>query len=93
MAMNPTDALHEFSRAFALFEERDDALGCMACWAMAVYAIVVGWSEYQKLDEWIDRFDQLCTRYPQYPSPEIEALMVQGIVKALTWRQPFRDDP
>jgi len=30
-----------------------------------VYAIVVGWSEYQKLDEWIDRFDQLCTRYPQ----------------------------
>ena len=92
LAIQPATALEALTSAFEHFCERDEALGCMLAWGMAVYAIVVGWSEYAKLDAWIERFDLLRERYPEYPSAEIEALMVQGILKALTWRQPARTD-
>jgi LuxR family transcriptional regulator, maltose regulon positive regulatory protein len=92
LATNPAIAREELSRAFELFEREGNAVGSMLSWGMVVNAIVVGWDDYAELDRWIERFDRLRDRYSDYPSPEIEALMVQGICKSLAWRQPTRAD-
>jgi LuxR family transcriptional regulator, maltose regulon positive regulatory protein len=92
LATHTADARLELTRAFEIFESEDDATGSMLAWGMVVNAIIVGWDDYAELDQWIERFDRLLERYTDYPSPEIEALMVQGICKSLTWRQPDRPD-
>jgi len=92
LAIDPPQAKNELEKAYASFSTQDNAAGCMLAWTMIVFAIVVGWSNCAALDIWIERFDEIRERFPEYPSPEIEARMVQGICKALTWRQPSRSD-
>lgn len=92
VAQDPVAARQELEQAFVMFEATGEKVGSMLAWATAVYAITVGWGECYRLDEWISRFDGLRERYPDFASPQIEALMVQGILKALTWRQPYRAD-
>jgi ATP/maltotriose-dependent transcriptional regulator MalT len=92
LAMNPSDALQELSKAFELFEQEGNATGSMLSWSMVVNAIVIVWNDYTVLDEWIEHFDRLLERYNEYPSLEIESLMVQGICKSLAWRYPDRPD-
>lgn len=91
-AENPAEAREELTRAFKLFETTGDAVGSMLTWAMMVYAIVVSWNEHSELDAWVERFYELRKRFPEYPSSEIEALMVQAICQALLWRQPSHPD-
>ncbi len=92
MAVNPMESLRELSRAFELFEEEGNAAGSMLSWGMVVNAIVIVWNDYSVLDKWIARFDRLLERYADYPSQQIESLMVQGICKSLAWRYPARPD-
>ncbi len=92
MAINPIQSLQELSRAFELFESEGNATGSMLSWGMVVNAIVIVWNDYSVLDKWIERFDRLLERYTDYPSREIESLMVQGICKSLAWRYPARPD-
>lgn len=91
-AEQPEVSKQELARAYELFEQRGDATGSMRSWSMAVNALMVGWNDFDELDIWIERFYQLRERYPEFPSPEIEALMVQSICKSLTWQQPARPD-
>ncbi len=91
-AEQPEVSKQELAQAYELFEQRGDAAGSMRSWSMAVNALMVGWNDFDELDIWIERFYQLRERYPEFPSPEIEALMVQSICKSLTWQQPSRPD-
>ncbi len=91
-AVNPAEAKGELTRAFELFETAGESTGSMLAWAMVVYSIVVGWEDHEELDAWIAKFYQLRESHPEYPSPEIEALMVQSICQALVWRQPSHTD-
>jgi len=92
MDRSPARARVELARAFEGFEARGEAAGSMLAWSMVISAIVLDWDKQSELDEWITRFDRLLERYPDYPSPEIECLMVSGIVKTLLWRRPSRMD-
>jgi ATP/maltotriose-dependent transcriptional regulator MalT len=92
MATNPPLAMQALTRAFELFDDRADAAGSMRAWGMVVNAIIIAWDNYTVLDQWIERFDHLLARYRDYPSLEIESLMVQGICKSLAWRYPERTD-
>ena len=92
LVQNPVTAREELEQAFVQFEGQGDVIGSMLAWGMAVYAIIAAWSECYRLDLWIERFDRLLARYPNFPAPQVEALMIQGIVMALTWRQPARAD-
>ncbi len=91
-AVNPAEAKGELARAFGLFETAGESAGSMLAWAKVVYSIVVGWEDHRELDAWIAKFYQLRKHYPEFPSPEIEALMVQSICQALVWRQPSHPD-
>lgn len=91
-AENPLEAKDQLERAFQLFDEAGNATGSMMTWTMMVYAIVVGWNELADIDTWVEKFYRLRERFPEYPSPEIEALMVQSICQALMWRQPSHPD-
>jgi ATP/maltotriose-dependent transcriptional regulator MalT len=92
MATDPPMALSELTQAFNLFDGESNAVGSMLSWGMAVNAIVIGWNDCVVLDKWIERFDSLRAQYVDYPSLEIESLMVQGICKSLAWRYPERAD-
>lgn len=92
LAKAPLDAQTEFIKAFELFEQRGDIPGSMQAWVMAVNAIITGWNDFGELDQWITHFSRLQASHVDYPSPEIEALMVQGSCRALMWRQPANPD-
>jgi LuxR family transcriptional regulator, maltose regulon positive regulatory protein len=92
LAQNPLSARLEFVSAFEQFEREGDISGCMYAWVRVVNAIIIGWNDFGELDQWIDRFNLLLERHVNFPSSEIEALMVQGICRTLIWRQPANKD-
>lgn len=92
LAEKPELARDELTLAFNLFEQQGNAVGSMLSWSTVIHAIVVGWNDFSEFTQWNERFYQLRERYPEYPSLEIEALMVQGICKSLTWIQPDHPD-
>ena len=92
MTINPAQAMKALNRAFELFDHEADVTGSMLSWSAVIDTIVVVWNDYNVLDHWIERFDQLSQRYPGYPSAEVESVVVQSIFKALAYRNPARPD-
>lgn len=76
-----------FERAYALFESMDDPAGLYLSWAGVVDTFQLGWRDFTPLDEWIAAFGQLRTRYPEFPSPEIE-VRVYSMLMTFIYRQP-----
>ncbi|MEJ2621066.1 MAG: LuxR C-terminal-related transcriptional regulator [Candidatus Thiodiazotropha sp.] len=92
LADHPPQALEALTRAFELFDADGDLAGSMISWAMVVNAVVIAWDDHKVLDEWIERFDRMMAVNSEFPTVEIECLMVQGICKSLAWRSPERAD-
>ncbi len=88
-AQQPFDpARSHFALAFELFRNRDDVHGQYLAWAGIAHCYLLLWDEFVSADRWLDAFDGLWRRHPQFPSDEIERQVVSGLVALLVFRRP-----
>jgi DNA polymerase III delta prime subunit len=92
IAAAPEAARQRLEAAYQLFWERGDAAGAYLTWSSLTSTYVFHWSDYRPLDHWIEVFAELRRRWPEAPTPAIEASAVGGMFTALAFRQPGHPD-
>jgi LuxR family maltose regulon positive regulatory protein len=88
LASRPSEAIAVIEEVNALFERRDDELGQALCAAAMIHAIFLEWSNFTKMDPWIDRLKRLVGRELQYPSAEAELQVYSSALISLFHRRP-----
>lgn len=84
-----TEAAREILiQAYHGFEKSSDCAGLFLAWASIVETIVFEYSRATGLDRWIADLDGLMRRFPEFPSPQIEARVISAMFSALMFRQP-----
>jgi ATP/maltotriose-dependent transcriptional regulator MalT/DNA-binding SARP family transcriptional activator len=81
-----------FEQAFREFKMQDETAGVFLAWSGVVDSIVYSWQDFIKLDQWIQRLEELMRICPVFPSPEIEARVASSMISALWLRQPKHSD-
>jgi len=92
IAYNPAEARGYLEKAFLHFKKEKNVAGVFLAWASIIDTIIYEWSDFSPLGHWIKEADGLIAEYPDFPSPEIEARVVGGMLSALTWWQSGRAD-
>ena len=92
IAAAPESARQHLEAAYQLFWERGDAAGAYLAWSSITSTYVFHWSDFRPLDRWIEVFAELRRRWPEAPTPAIEASAVGGMFTALAFRQPGHPD-
>ncbi|MDH4263730.1 MAG: hypothetical protein OEV78_11855 [Spirochaetia bacterium] len=91
LTVNPPGSTAIFIYAYELFKEKNDVTGQYLAWAGISDSILYSWDNFTKLDQWIDEFEKLRLRCPDFPSVEIETLVASSIFGALLYRKPDHD--
>lgn len=92
MPYDPMESRGYFENAFNLFRVTKNINGVFLAWASIVDTFIYQWSDFSPLDDWIVAIEDLLLEYPEFPSREIEARVAAGMLNALNWRQPYRED-
>ncbi len=92
IAYNPAEARGYLEKAFPHFKKEKNVPGVFLAWAAIIDTIIYEWSDFRPLDHWIKEAEDLITEYPGFPSPEIEARVVGGMLSALAWWQSGHPD-
>lgn len=92
MAFDPYESRPLFERAFELFKSATDDSGMFLSWACIVDTFVYAWGDFSPLDHWIAVMEEILSRRPEFPSPEIEVRVAGCMSSAMTYRQPGRAD-
>ncbi|ACL71383.1 transcriptional regulator, SARP family [Thioalkalivibrio sulfidiphilus HL-EbGr7] len=88
MFQSPAAARDEFARAFEQFEARADIQGqYLACTAI-LECLVLDWTDFDPADHWLERFETLHQRHPDFPSPEIEIRASAAMLSVMSYRRP-----
>lgn len=88
----PREARVDFEKAFLQFDALADQNGLFLSYAGVVNTFVYEWDNFKPLDHWIELLKDLLTRYPKFPSEEIEIRVASAIFIALVYRQPQHSD-
>lgn len=83
LPFNPTVAKATLHRAYSLFETRQDVVGIYQCWAAIATSHNFTWPTKQEAQSWVSTFDNIQTRYPNFPSRETEARVIPALVGLL----------
>lgn len=73
LPFDPVEARTHFTATLALFEKTNDPAGSYLAWLGLVESVFFEWRDFVQFDRYRELFDDLRRRYPDYPSPEIEA--------------------
>lgn len=92
MMTNPTEASELSGKAFALFDQGNDAFGLYLSWSSVVSAHAADWLSFTDLDRWLGIFDLLRQRHPAFPTPEAEARITFSMLMIMTNRPTARPD-
>jgi hypothetical protein len=87
LPLDPVQTRAVFEQAFALFERQDDPAGLYLSWAGVIDSIQLEWRDMTLLDRWVETFERLQERHPEFPTPEIEQ-RVYGMLLMIIYRQP-----
>jgi len=85
---DPLQARTLLSSAFTGFRAAGHAAGEYLSWAGVVDTFLYAWSDFGPADPWIEEFDALRQRHPQFPSREAELRAVAAIFALLMYRRP-----
>ena len=85
---DPAQARELLSSAYTGFRAAGHAVGEYLSWAGVVDTFVYAWSDFVPSDPWIDEFDALRARHPDFPSREGEVRAVAAIFAILMYRRP-----
>ena len=83
LPFNPGEARATLMRAYPLLEVKDDVPGIYLCWAAVATSLNFSWSPREPSLAWVSEFEHLQTKYPDFPSPVIEAKVVLGLIGLL----------
>jgi len=92
IAYQPTEARGYLEQAFLHFKKEKNVSGVFLAWASIVETFIYECSDLHPLGHWVKVAEDLIAEYPEFPSPEIEARVVGGMLGALTWRQTGHPD-
>lgn len=88
MPFDPGEAREHLARAYAAFREKSHPVGEYLAWSGIVDTFIYAWSDFRPADPWIEEFEALRVRHPEFPSPEIEVRAVAAIFSILMYRRP-----
>ena len=90
----PRESRRLYQRAYENFSERPepDIHGLFAALAGVMYAILNELDDLTLLDRWIDESLKLTARYPDFPSPAVEARVTGYTFMSMVFRQPSHPD-
>jgi len=69
-----------YSRCFDLFFKEADLPGSAMAWAGSVETVVHSLSHTERLDEWIDKFEELCTLADIDKNPELQSCIAPQMI-------------
>jgi ATP/maltotriose-dependent transcriptional regulator MalT/two-component SAPR family response regulator len=85
---SPPEAIVHFESSFAGCNEKSDATGAQLAWAGAVYAILISWTAFQRLEEWLTQGEKLVAEHPDFASQQIENTFTYAMCLAKIFSQP-----
>jgi ATP/maltotriose-dependent transcriptional regulator MalT len=93
LRVDPANARLDLETAFALFHERDDALGQALAATAINEAHMVEWIDYRRLDRWIACIEALLGRRDvALPTLDTELAVRASLFTAIVLRQTYRED-
>lgn len=85
---DPMRARELLAHAFAGLREKGNATGEYVAWAGIIDSFIYAWNDFAPADRWIEEFDALRARHPNFPSREAEVRAVAAIFAILMYRRP-----
>jgi ATP/maltotriose-dependent transcriptional regulator MalT/DNA-binding SARP family transcriptional activator len=85
---NSAESLGNFEKAFELFRTKKDPSGIFLAWSGVVESIVYGYEGLKPLDHWFSIFNDLWSKYKEFPSRDIEARVTCSMIRGLSFRRP-----
>jgi len=76
-------------KAFSGFGEKDDRAGAFLSLAAICEVSFYFWQGFDEIDHWIDELKQLLEEDGEFPSPEIEGMVVSAVLTSLVYKRPF----
>jgi len=92
LPFEPADARHLFEMALARFREEGDATGAFLSWSGIAPAVWLGKAGFEYFDLFLPTLDDLLKEFGGFPSPEIEARVLCGVLQALASWLPIGVD-
>jgi len=92
MLINPDQSRYCFQSSFSLFNNLEDPAGIFLAWCGVVNTIFHTFRDFSQLDPWIALLDKIRTRYPVFPSEDIEARVTYTIFEILLFRNQMHPD-
>jgi LuxR family maltose regulon positive regulatory protein len=83
---SPSNARRLLERAFPIFARREDTAGLYASCAAAIQAVVHEGMDFERLDPWVERFEQLGESGAECPPP-IQPMAASGMLMASMFRR------
>ncbi len=75
-------------RSFTLFKEQHDQTGLLMAWAGVVDILFMSWSEWKRVDPWLDAVPGLVTNKPNFPESEVENNVFLALFCGWCWIRP-----
>jgi LuxR family maltose regulon positive regulatory protein len=85
---DPAVALGHFESSVTNCLEKHDETGASLAWAGAVYAILVTWTDFQRLKEWTHVGEKLRREYPDFATSEAEISYRYAMCLAVIFSNP-----
>ncbi|MGA1869937.1 MAG: BTAD domain-containing putative transcriptional regulator [bacterium] len=85
---DPAEARGYLEEAYVQFKRENDPSGLFLSWSFIVNSFIHERSNLYRLEPWIMEFQQMCVRYPRFPSVEIEAQATFSMFVALVFYVP-----
>ena len=73
---DPPAARQPLEQAYQQFMALEDAAGAYLVWAAIVDSFSAPWHTFTEIGPWLAELERLLQRFPQFPGPEIEALVL-----------------
>lgn len=87
----PETAMKPLVQALDMFESQGDPDGCFLATAGVLNAVFYQFNGFQNSDRFLEKADQLETRFGRTRHPEIELMLTGAVVHSLIFRDPVSD--
>jgi ATP/maltotriose-dependent transcriptional regulator MalT/DNA-binding SARP family transcriptional activator len=88
LPFDPMQARQLLARAYDGLRATANPTGEYLAWSGIVDTYIYAWSDFRSADPWIDEFDVLRARHPDFPSRDIELRVATAIFAILMYRRP-----
>lgn len=92
LATDLPQARRFFETSYEGFKAQPDPQGLFLAWTGIAESYLYEWNSFVPVDRWIEAFDWMRSRYPEFPGRDVEVRAVAAIFALLIYRQPQHPD-